>query len=166
MRLLGGVPGDGRLCSALAGLEAGILGALCLLLWLAAGALLAGQAAWSVPVRLVTVAFGREVYRDGLFAAASAGVALQLFGGGLAGILFGLIQRAAWASSRVALVGLAYGLGWYYLAYEVLLRRIGLGPHLELPRRSLLLAHVVFGLVLAAHPRFLSSLRKDLPGGG
>ena len=165
MRFLGGFEWDSRLCSALAGLEAGILGGLCLLLWQALGSLLAGQDVWSGPVRLVTAAFGRRVYRDGLVTAASAGVALQLVGGGLVGVLFGLTLRAAWASRRVVLLGLVYGLGWYYLAYEVLLRRLGSGPYSFAPRQSLMLAHLVFGLVLASCPRFLHSLHHGLWGG-
>jgi len=164
MKSLDGLERDGRICSALAGLETGVLGVVCLLLWQVLGSLLTGQPAWGVSTRLVTAAFGRGVHRDGLVAAASAGVALQLFGGGLVGILFGLSQRTAWASRRVVLLGLVYGLGWYYLAYEVILRRIGQGPYSALPRRSLMAAHLVFGLALAAYPHFLRSLRQELPG--
>jgi hypothetical protein len=164
MRFYGDLGGNSRVCSALAGLETGVLGAMCLLLWQVAGSLLAGQPAWDVPTRLVTAVWGRGVSRDGLLAAASAGAALQLFGGGLVGVLFGLSQRSAWASRRVVLLGLVFGLGWYYLAYEVLLRRVGTGPYALLPRRSLMPAHLVFGLVLSAYPLLLRSLRRDLAG--
>jgi len=165
MRLFGGMESGSRLCSALAGLETGMLGGLCLLLWQALGSMLAGREAWGGSVGLVTAAFGRGVYRDGPVAAASAGVALQLAGGGLVGILFGLTLRAAWASRRVVLLGLVYGLGWYYLAYEVLLRQVGLGPYSAAPRQSLMVSHLVFGLVLASYPRFLHSLRQGLWSG-
>ncbi len=157
--------GSLRVFAVLAGLEAGMLGAVCLVLSQVLWNMLAGKAAWAVPISLVRAAFGEVVYRNGPVAAASAGVALQLFGGGLVGIFFGLTQRLGWASRRTVLLGLVYGLGWYYLAYEVLLRRVGLGPYAALPRLSLMPGHVVFGCVLATYPRFLRSLRGDAPGG-
>jgi hypothetical protein len=165
MRPFGHIEADSRICSALAGLEAGILGGLCLLLWQALGSLLAGEQAWDVSVGLLAAVFGRAAYRDGVLASAVAGIALQIFGGGSVGVLFGLLLRVQWAWRRVVMLGLVASLAWYYLAYEVLLRALAPGrypPGLRLP---LISSHLAFGLVLSAYPRFLSSLRQGLWSG-
>jgi hypothetical protein len=166
MRPFGHLEADSSVCSAFAGLEAGILGGLCLLFWQALGSLLEGGQAWDVSVGLVEVVLGRAAYRDGVLGAAVAGFALQIFGGGSVGVLFGLLLRAQWAWRRVALLGLLASLAWYYLAYEIVLRALAPGrfpPGLRLPLMS---SHLAFGLVLSVYPRFLRSLRQGLWNGG
>jgi hypothetical protein len=152
--------------SALAGLETGVLGGVGLLAWLCAGSLIAGNPIWWGPVRLATAAFGSGVSGGGFLPAGVVGAALQLVAAGLVGTLFGLCMRARWALQRVVLIGLLFGLGWYYLGYEVLLRRFGLGMHGVAGRRSLLVAHLFFGLVLAAYPRLASALDTGPRSGG
>jgi hypothetical protein len=66
----------------------------------------------------------------------------------------------------VVLLGLVFGLGWYYLGYEILLRRFGLGTQAMVPRRSLLAAHLLFGLILATYPRLAASLEASSSSGG
>jgi hypothetical protein len=146
--------------SVLAGLETGVLGGVCVILYYALGSLLAGQTVWSVPARLAAAAFDRGVYRDGLSGAVMAGVSLEVFSAGLIGVVFALAVRPPWALERVALLGPAVGLSWYYLAYEILLRRFGPGPYPIAPRQSQVLAHLLFGLFLGLYPRFRRSLSQ------
>ena len=148
--------------SVLAGLETGVLGGICVLLYHALGSLIAGQTAWSVAARLAAAAFGRGVYRDGLTVAVLAGVALEVFSAGLVGVVFGLAVRRPWALQRVVLLGPILALSWYYLAYEILLRRFGPGPYVIAPRRSQVLAHLLFGLFLGLYPRFRRSLGRQI----
>ena len=153
-------------CSALAGLETGVLGGLALLAWLALGSLFAGHPAWWGLADLGTAAFGRGLSRGGFALAGVVGAALQIFGAGLVGILFGLAMRTGWALRRVVLLGILFGLGWYYLGYVTLLRRFGLGAHAFTHRRWLLVAHLLFGLILATYPRFVASLEANSQAGG
>jgi hypothetical protein len=127
---------------------------------------MAGDPVWWGFVSLAAAAFGAGVARGGFALAGFAGAALQIFGAGLVGALFGLCMRARWALRRVVLMGLAFGLGWYYLGYEILLSRFGLGSYAGAPRRSLLAAHLVFGLVLAAYPRVAAALDTTSQSGG
>ncbi len=162
---LGHIDPDSRVCSGLAGLEAGILAGLCLLLWQAISSLMTGEVAWQTSVALVTAVFGQAVRRDGMVTSVTAGLALQLSGGGIAGILFGLVLRTRWAARRVVLTGLVLGIGWYYLAYEIVLRTIvarRYPPSLRLP---LIASHLAFGLALSVYPRFWRALRQDLWSG-
>jgi len=148
--------------SVFAGLETGVLGGLSVVLYHALGSILAGETVWSVPARLAAAAFGREVYRDGLAVAVMAGMSLEVVGAGLIGILFGLAVRTPWALQRAGLLGPGVALGWYYLAYEILLRRFGAGPYAVAPRQSQVLAYLLFGLLLGLYPR----LRRSLVLGG
>ena len=163
MRRFGSLAQGDLAGSFLAGLETGVCGGLSVILYYALGSLLAGETLWSVPARLAAAAFGRGVYRDGFAAAVMAGVSLEVFTAGLVGVVFGLLARPRWALQRAALLGPAVALGWYYLAYEVLLRRFGPGPYNVAPRQSQVLAHLLFGLVLGLLPRFRRSLGIGSP---
>ncbi len=162
MGRIGHIDADSRLCWALAGLEAGILGGLCLLFWQACSSLVGGEDARIVSVDLVSGIFGRRAPVGGTWASAAAVYALQLLGGGSIGMLFGLLLRAPWAWRRMLLLGLLAGLTWYYLAYEVLLRTLAPARYPPVARLPLIVSHLVFGVVLSAYPRFLNSLRQDL----
>ncbi len=125
--------------------------------------MLAGLGAWEMPLRLAAAAFGPQVPAHGFASGVAAGAALQLFTAGLVGALFGLTGRSRWAARRVMLLGMVFGLGWYYLGYEILLRDFGLGSYLLAPRRSLVVAHLIFGLLLGLYPRFLDALDPAPP---
>ncbi len=145
----------------LAGVETGVVAGVCLIGWQAAGSMLAGLDSWEITLRLASAAFGPRVSAHGFAIGVIVGAALQLFAAGLVGALFGLTVRDSWAARRVMLLGLLFGLGWYYVGYEILLKDFGLGPYVIAPRRSLVLAHLLFGLILGRYPRFLASLEPD-----
>ncbi len=143
----------------LAGLETGIIGGVCVLLYSAFGSLAAGEAVWGTPARIAAAAFGRGILHDGA-AAAAAGLSAVFFFAGVAGMSFGALVRWQWAFRRVVLLGPLVALGWYCLVFELLAG----GPGAIGTRRSLMAAHVVFGLVLAMYPRFLHALRRAVGG--
>jgi hypothetical protein len=158
---VGHIDAESRACSALAGLETGTLATLCLLAWQALGSVLTGRPAWDTSARLAAAVFDRNRMMELIV----AGLALQAFGGGLVGILFGLLLRMQWAARRLVLAGLAIGLAWYYFAYEVPLRMIAPGRYPLSLRLPLIASHVAFGLALSVYPRFWRDLRRDLWGG-
>jgi hypothetical protein len=147
----------------LAGVETGVVAGLGLLGWQAAGSMLAGLGAWEMPLRLATAAFGPRISSHGFATGAAVGAALQLFTAGLVGALFGLTVRSRWAARRVMLLAILFGLGLYYLGYEILLRDFGLGSYVMAPRRSLVVAHLLFSLFLGLYPRFLDELEPGPP---
>ncbi|HSW49575.1 MAG TPA: hypothetical protein VLH09_05335, partial [Bryobacteraceae bacterium] len=83
MGFIGHINADSRLCSVLAGLEAGILGGLCLLLWQASSSALGGEDARTISADLGAVVFGRRAQAGSPWPSLAAGYALQVFGGGL-----------------------------------------------------------------------------------
>jgi hypothetical protein len=60
----------------------------------------------------------------------------------------------------VALLGVLTGLVWYYFSEALFWRRLGILATVYGPPRSLLLAHLIFGFVLARYPRGLAQLER------
>ena len=145
--------------SVLAGLETGVLGAVCISLYYSLGSWLLGQGPWVFPARLAAAVFGRGVSRGGWGPAAAAGISLQVFAAGVLGVAFALTVRRPAALRRTFLLGPLLGISWYYLGYEVLLRQFGHGGYPFSPRRTMVVAHLIFGLVLGTYPRFLQAVR-------
>jgi len=146
-------------CPVLAGVETGVWGGVLVIAWYATVSWLYGEPAWTVPARLAAAVYGPGLAQGGGLMAGAAGAALEVSGGGIVGALFGLSMRAQWCARRAPLLGLFFGLGWYYVGYGILPREFGRAAASVFSLRSALLAHVAFGLFLAAYPRFLRSLR-------
>jgi hypothetical protein len=136
---------------ALAGLQAGVLGALVLFACLMVGSLWNGRSVWVVPNLFATTFFGSGVYRNQLLRTSWTGIALMIAVYGLLGSLWGCI----WRDKRIpwrGLYGAVAGLCVYYLFYDVLWRHINPLVTLYAPDRQLQVGHVLFGIVLARSP--------------
>ncbi len=161
-------PGNQRrvsplLLRALAGIETGIFGGLAMLGWLAASSALDGQSIWIIP-NLVGSVFGRDVLRRSFSWVTVDGLALHFFLSGLIGFVFGMVTGSSRSRLRVALLGILTGLLWYYFSEALFWRRLGILARIYGPPRSLLLAHLIFGFVLARFPRSLASLERHFLG--
>jgi hypothetical protein len=138
---------------ALAGLQAGVVGALALFACLMIGSLWDGRSIWVVPNLFATTFFGNEVYRNQLLRTSWAGLALTLAVYGLLGTIWGCIwrdERKAW----LRLYGALAGLGIYFLFYSYLWRHVNPLVTLYAPDRQLQLGHVLWGLALARSPLY------------
>lgn len=150
-------PGRGPRLSlrhALAGLEAGILGALLMLACLALGSVLNGRKVWVVPNLFGTLFFGRTVYQNDYagFATWSGVAVLVAIYGGL-GILWGL----AWRENRrpgFMPFGAIVGLAVYYLFFHVIWLHFAPAITLYAPDRQFELGHILWGLALSRSPGF------------
>jgi hypothetical protein len=150
-------PSDGLrgipLRHALAGLQAGVLGALVLLAVPMVGSLWDGRSIWLVPNLFATTFFGSEVYRNQLLRTSWAGIALIVAVYGALGILWGCI----WRERRIhwlGLFGAVAGLCVYFLFYGWLWRHVNPLVTLYAPDRQLQLGHVLWGIVLARSPLY------------
>jgi len=149
---------------ALAGVETGILGGLAMLGWLAASSALDRQSIWIVPNLLGSVFYGRDVLRRSFGWVTMDGLALHFFVSGLIGLAFGLSAGRSRNRLRVALLGIAAGLVWYYFSEALFWRKLGVVARIYGPPRSLLLAHLIYGLILARFPSALASLERHVHG--
>ncbi len=159
MERFGSIQSEELMASAMAGLETGVLAALGMLAYHMLGSIVGGVGIWEHLERLSAAVFGRQIYQASQALAASSGAALLVFWGGAMGAAFALGSRGKWAAQRLFLLGPLAALLWYYLAYEVWLPRFGRGAYWVAPRRTLVLGHLIFGLLLSLYPRVLRRLR-------
>ncbi len=152
--------------AALAGLETGVLGGLALLGWYALSSLAVGQPAWDVPASLGAACCGTSFRSRPLGFEVAAGASMHIFGAGVVGALFGLVARGVTSLRRRCLLGMLFGLAWYYVLDRILLRSAGAGAYPFLFRRPVLAGYVLFGLFLALYPRFLRRIQASLPPDG
>jgi hypothetical protein len=149
------------LLRALAGIQTGVLGGLAMLGWLAAGSALDRQPLWIIPNLLGSVFYGRDVLRRSFGSTTVAGLALHLFVAGLIGLAFGVVIGESRNRLRVALLGILSALSWYYFSEALFWRKLGILAMIYGPPRSMLLAHLIYGFVLAWYPRGLYRARRQ-----
>ena len=93
---------------ALAGIQAGVMGGLILLGYLALDSKWHKRSVWTVPNLMASTFYGESAYQPGFGARTSAGLALLLFVYGLLGVLFGLVIRDHASRARVTLAGVDF----------------------------------------------------------
>src|SRR5258708_38463470 len=101
---------------AMAGVEAGVLGGLFMMLWLAILSLLQGRSVWSVPNLLASTFYGEAALRRGFRWTSLSGVALHVIVSAMAGVLFGLAGGGGVNRGTVMALGLAGGVAWWFLS--------------------------------------------------
>jgi hypothetical protein len=150
------VPGSSHgpeLRHVLAGLQAGVLGALLMVACLMIGSLWNGRSIWVAPNLFATTFFGSDVYRNQFLRTSWTGVALIVAVYGLLGILWGCVwrdERTRWLRVYGAVAGLCV----YYLLFGLLWRHVNPLITLYAPDRQLQLGHLLWGIVLASSPVF------------
>jgi len=150
---------------ALAGIQTGVLGGLAMMSWLAASSALDRQSIWTIPNLLGSVLSGRDVLRRGFGAVTVAGLALHLCVAGVIGSAFGLLVGESRNRLRVALLGILAGLSWYYVSELLFWKKLGALVLIYSPQRPMLLGHLIYGFVLAWHPRGLRGVLSGFQGG-
>src|SRR5216683_236359 len=91
----------------MAGVEAGVLGGLFMMVWLATLSLLQGRSIWSMPNLLASTFYGEAALRRGFRWTSLSGVALHVIVTAAVGLLFGLAVSGIASRGRVMLLGLA-----------------------------------------------------------
>jgi hypothetical protein len=138
---------------ALAGLQAGVLGALVLFACVMIGSLWDDRSIWVVPNLFATTFFGGNAYRNQLLRTSWTGIALIIAMYGALGVLWGCIwrdRRIPWLGFYGAVTGLCI----YFLFFDSLWRHVNPLITLYAPDRQLQLGHVLWGIVLARSPLY------------
>jgi hypothetical protein len=136
-----------RVLGALSGLEAGVFGGLAMVVFMVVVALAERNPWWAYPNTLATAFYGGRALRSGAGWHTATGVALEVFIAGIAGALFGGVCANVERRARRLLIGVLWGLSWFYLMqslYRVVARLIPVYA----PEMALLSAHAVYGLIL------------------
>jgi len=152
------------LLRALAGIEAGVLGGLAMFGWLALSSLLDFRSIWTAPNLLGSTLSGQATLQRDFGWATLLGLGLHLSVSGLIGMTFGLLVGNTARRLRVTLLGMLTGLVWFYFSQALFQRKLGAFVTLYSPPRTLLLAHLVYGLVLGWFPSGLRSVARNFLG--
>lgn len=147
-----GAPGRG-LSGALAGLQAGVMGALFLLIWLGLSSAWQRRSFWTAANLMASFFYGDGAVRPGFSRMTFAGIALYVLVYGALGMLFGAAARGRLRGIRLLLCGVVFGLAWYYLAFGLLWKKLAPLVALLHPERPTLAGHIVYGAMLARMPR-------------
>jgi hypothetical protein len=148
---------------AMAGVEAGVLGGVFEIVWLAMLSLLQGRSIWSVPNLLASTFYGEAALRRGFRATTLSGVALHLIVSAAAGLLFGFAVSSIASRGRVMFLGVAAGVAWYFLSLGVFWKLVNPMVPLYARGAGMLLAHVGMGVFLGSFPKYLQALQPPKP---
>jgi hypothetical protein len=137
---------------SLAGLQAGMLGGIVMIALLALVSMLDRRSWWSYPNLLSACFYGPKTIVAGLGWPTVAGAALQLVIAAAAGALFGAAFGNYTGTRRLALFALLWGL-FVFFACEQCYRYWSPTVIAYMPRSAVVVAHLVYGLCLAAISR-------------
>jgi hypothetical protein len=145
---------------ALGGLEAGVLGALAMLVCVMVGSLWDHKSIWVVPNLFATSFYGSNAYRNQLVRTTWSGVALVVAVYGTLGVVWGCIwreERRRW----LGLYGAVLGLAVYFVFYDFMWKHANPLVTLYAPDRQLQLGHILWGLILARSPGYARRIAES-----
>ena len=144
---------------ALAGLEAGMLGALLMLAWLMLSSAWNRRSVWIVPNLFATTFYGPEAYGGVFHKTTWSGIALLLAIYGLGGAIWGIV----WGDERrrfLVLLGAATGFAVYLLLFDVIWKHVNPLFSIYAPYGRLRIAHVLWGMMLARSPQYSGEIAR------
>ena len=144
---------------ALAGIQAGVGGALVLLGYLALDSAWHRRSIWLVPNLMASTFYGESAYQPRFGTRTSTGLALLLVLYGLLGALFGLLVRDQGSRLRMTILGLIFGTGWFFLSFDVLWKYVNPMVRMYSPDRAMLVGHLLYGGLLGRRfPAYVRSM--------
>jgi hypothetical protein len=150
----------GMLRHALAGIHAGVLGALVMLAWLMAASVWHRRSVWLIPNLFATTFYGSEAYRNEFLRSSGSGLALMIAIYGLGGLIWGIL----WGEERrpfIWIYGAATGLLVYYVLFNLIWKHVNPLITLYAPDRQLQIGHVLWGMVLARSTRYARRFARN-----
>jgi len=145
----------------LAGLQAGMVAAFWMLIWLGISAMWMRRSFWSPANIMATVFFGDRAIHPGFASTTPSGIALYLMIYSLLGAFFALAIRQRLTGLGTLLVSVFFSLVWYWLWFRVLALRAMPLVWLLHTERSTQFGHVIFGALLARFGDYLPRVAEE-----
>jgi hypothetical protein len=136
----------------LAGLQAGMVGALWMLAWLGVSAAWQNRGFWSSENLFATAFYGGDAVRSDFGVKTLSGLALYLVLYSLVGGIFALALPSRLRSGRLLLAGILFSLGWFYISFHVLWKSAMPLVYLLYPDRQTVVGHLIFGVCIGRFP--------------
>jgi hypothetical protein len=144
---------------SLAGLQAGVVGGLAVLLFHGLDGTVRGDGLWAFPNLLSSAFFPARALSASLRWETLSGVALHLLVSGLLGLAFSVfLTRYLYRPFRCGATALILALAWYYGAFRFLWPAVNPAVVVYQPFPGMLLGHVLFGVCMGLYPRFVFDL--------
>jgi len=137
-----------------AGLQAGMAGALVMLAWLGLAMIWAGHSVWWFPNLMATTFGGDPALRNGFGKYTAPGFALHLLLYSLFGGAFGWLVPSRMGGTRILLLAVIAALGFYFAMYDFVWPRVNPLVPLYSPDRPVIVGHVFFAFFLARVSRY------------
>jgi hypothetical protein len=148
-----------KLRHLLAGLEAGVLGSVFMIVWFMIASRLARGTVWEIPNLFAAAFHGPGAYAGGYVHSSWSGLALILAICGFGGLLWGVLwrdQRPAFLPFLGALAGLAV----YFLFFGLIWKSVNPLIPIYAPTREVQIGYILWGLALARSPRFSRAIAR------
>lgn len=149
----------GAQSAALAGLQAGMMGALCMLAWLGIDSSLSRRGFWNDENLFATFFFGDDAIRAGFGVKTLPGLALYLIVYSVLGCIFALAIRNRLHPLRTMLAAVIFALGWFYLSFHILWKSMMPLVYLLYADRPMMVGHLIYGFCLSRFPGFLPGVK-------
>lgn len=150
---------------ALAGLQAGVVGAFVILACLMIGSLWNGRSIWFVPNLFATTFFGSAAYRNRFVHETWSGLAILIAAyGGLGAIwgwLWGDLDKPN-SRALLRLYGAIVGILVYLIVYDWLWKHVNPLVTLYAPDRQLQVGHILWGIALARSPLYARRIEATI----
>lgn len=153
----------GALSAFLAGLQAGMLGACSMLVWLGISSFWQRRSFWTAANLMASLFYGPRAIRSGFSGLTLSGLAVYLILYSLLGAVFALAVRNRFSLVRTALVSALFAMFWYYLSFRLLWKSALPLVALLHAERPTALGHLLYGAVLGRFPKYVpgSALPAD-----
>ncbi len=158
----------GRALSAcLAGVQAGMLGAFWMLLWLGISAKWQQRSFWTPENLIASVFYGGGSIRSGFAWSTVVGLALYLLIYSLLGALFALALHGRVTRRQAMLGGMLFAVAWYFVSFRLLWKSVMPLVALLHTERSTVIGHLLYGAIMGRFPVYLTRLEtlpeEDVP---
>jgi hypothetical protein len=136
----------------LAGLQAGMVGALWMLAWLGISSVWLHRGFWSPENLFATVFYGGDAIRSDFGAKTLPGTALYLLLYSLLGGIFAFALRGRPRSGRLMLFGIIFSLAWFYISFHWIWKSAMPLVYLLYPDRATVAGHLIYGICIGRFP--------------
>jgi hypothetical protein len=148
-------PPAGALDSLLAGLQAGMVGVLLMLIWLGVSAAWQQRSFWTAENLMASAFYGPRSIHSGFATRTLPGLALYLILYSVLGALLALAVRDRATRMRTILLAIVFAMIWYYASFHWMWERVMPLVALLHAERPTAVGHLIYGLWLGRFPEYL-----------